>query len=172
MTDDAADPWPTELRLHKDRKTLTVAFDNGPILRSQRRILRVKSPSAEVQGIRRTSVKPSPKEDVAILEVLRSQLRRATRLRRPALDRHLQLGLPACAGRAPRRNWQITSTISRARACQMTDGRGRRQTTEDGWAPSPSVICHLSSVVCFFAKLCADRGERAVFVCCSLNPSA
>ena len=23
----ATNPWPTELRLHKDRKTLTVAFD-------------------------------------------------------------------------------------------------------------------------------------------------
>jgi len=26
---NASQPWPTELRLHKDRKTLTSAFDNG-----------------------------------------------------------------------------------------------------------------------------------------------
>ncbi len=25
----APEPWPTELRLHKDRKTLTIAFDSG-----------------------------------------------------------------------------------------------------------------------------------------------
>ena len=34
----ATNPWPTELRLHKDRKTLTVAFDNGESFRSRRRI--------------------------------------------------------------------------------------------------------------------------------------
>ena len=42
--------WPTELRLHKDRKTLTVAFDNGESFDLAAEYLRVKSPSAEVQG--------------------------------------------------------------------------------------------------------------------------
>ena len=29
MSGEASTPWPTELRLHKDRKTLTIAFDTG-----------------------------------------------------------------------------------------------------------------------------------------------
>src|SRR6516164_7287671 len=48
MTDAA--PWPTELRLHKDRKALTIAFDNGETFDLSAEYLRVKSPSAEVQG--------------------------------------------------------------------------------------------------------------------------
>ena len=47
MTDT---PWPTELRLHKDRKTLTVVFDGGERFDLPAEYLRVKSPSAEVQG--------------------------------------------------------------------------------------------------------------------------
>jgi DUF971 family protein len=43
-------PWPTELRLHKDRKTLTVAFDSGESFDLAAEYLRVRSPSAEVQG--------------------------------------------------------------------------------------------------------------------------
>lgn len=43
-------PWPTELRLHKDRKTLTVAFDGGERYDLAAEYLRVRSPSAEVQG--------------------------------------------------------------------------------------------------------------------------
>jgi DUF971 family protein len=48
MTDDT--PWPTELRLRKDRKALTVAFDNGERYELTAEYLRVRSPSAEVQG--------------------------------------------------------------------------------------------------------------------------
>ena len=42
--------WPTELRLHKDRKILTVAFDSGESFDLEAEYLRVCSPSAEVQG--------------------------------------------------------------------------------------------------------------------------
>jgi DUF971 family protein len=45
-----SDPWPTELRLHKDRKALTVAFDDGASFELPAEYLRVRSPSAEVQG--------------------------------------------------------------------------------------------------------------------------
>lgn len=45
-----SEPWPTELRLHKDKKTLTVAFDNGERFDLAAEYLRVMSPSAEVQG--------------------------------------------------------------------------------------------------------------------------
>ncbi len=43
-------PWPTELRLHKDRKALTVVFDSGESFELPAEYLRVRSPSAEVQG--------------------------------------------------------------------------------------------------------------------------
>jgi len=43
-------PWPSELRLRKDRKVLTVSFDNGESFDLLAEYLRVRSPSAEVQG--------------------------------------------------------------------------------------------------------------------------
>lgn len=42
--------WPTELRLAKDRKTLTIAFEDGAAHALPAEYLRVMSPSAEVQG--------------------------------------------------------------------------------------------------------------------------
>ena len=43
-------PWPTEVRLHKDRRTLSVRFDDGVAHDLSAEMLRVMSPSAEVQG--------------------------------------------------------------------------------------------------------------------------
>jgi DUF971 family protein len=63
-------PWPTELRLHKDRKTLAVTFDSGEGFELAAEYLRVRSPSAEVQGhspAERRVV--AGKHDVQILEV-------------------------------------------------------------------------------------------------------
>jgi DUF971 family protein len=63
-------PWPTELRLHKDRKVLAVAFDNGEKFDLAAEYLRVKSPSAEVQGHSPDERKTVPgKKNVMILEV-------------------------------------------------------------------------------------------------------
>ena len=45
-----AEPWPTELKLSKDRRLLTVAFDDGLRFELPAEFLRVLSPSAEVQG--------------------------------------------------------------------------------------------------------------------------
>jgi DUF971 family protein len=63
-------PWPTELRLRKDRKILTVAFDDGEKFDLPAEYLRVCSPSAEVQGHspseRRTV---AGKQNVEILEL-------------------------------------------------------------------------------------------------------
>jgi DUF971 family protein len=70
MVDEAAKPWPTELRLHKDRKTLTVTFDNGEHFDLAAEYLRVRSPSAEVQGHSPDERKTvAGKRNVAILEV-------------------------------------------------------------------------------------------------------
>jgi DUF971 family protein len=63
-------PWPTELRLAKDRKTLTVTFDSGESFTLAAEYLRVVSPSAEVQGHSPDERKTVPgKRDVAILEI-------------------------------------------------------------------------------------------------------
>jgi DUF971 family protein len=63
-------PWPSELRLAKDRKTLTVAFDSGEHFVLAAEYLRVLSPSAEVQGHSPDERKTVPgKRDVAILEI-------------------------------------------------------------------------------------------------------
>jgi DUF971 family protein len=45
-----AEPWPTELRLDKDKRVLTVTFDDGQSFALPAELLRVLSPSAEVQG--------------------------------------------------------------------------------------------------------------------------
>ena len=47
---DMADAFPTELRVSKDRTQLTVAFDDGSSYALAAELLRVLSPSAEVQG--------------------------------------------------------------------------------------------------------------------------
>ena len=76
MTDATASPmtsadiWPTELRLAKDRRTLSIAFDNGENYALAAEYLRVKSPSAEVQGHAPEERKTVPgKRDVAIMEI-------------------------------------------------------------------------------------------------------
>lgn len=43
-------PWPTEIRLRKDRRGLLVRFDDGSDYELAAELLRVLSPSAEVQG--------------------------------------------------------------------------------------------------------------------------
>ena len=45
-----SDIWPTELRIAPDKKTLIVTFDNGEHHDLSAEMLRVMSPSAEVQG--------------------------------------------------------------------------------------------------------------------------
>ncbi|KJF70504.1 gamma-butyrobetaine hydroxylase-like domain-containing protein [Agrobacterium arsenijevicii] len=45
-----SDAWPTELLVSKDRRQLTVSFDDGSAFRLPAEMLRVLSPSAEVQG--------------------------------------------------------------------------------------------------------------------------
>jgi DUF971 family protein len=42
--------WPTEIRLSKDKRTLSVAFEDGRSFALPAEYLRVLSPSAEVQG--------------------------------------------------------------------------------------------------------------------------
>jgi DUF971 family protein len=43
-------PWPTEIRVSADKKTLTVCYESGRMDALPAEFLRVMSPSAEVQG--------------------------------------------------------------------------------------------------------------------------
>ena len=62
--------WPTEIRLLKNRKSLVVSFDSGEQFQLSAEYLRVKSPSAEVQGHSPSERKTVPgKRYVQILEV-------------------------------------------------------------------------------------------------------
>ena len=63
-------PWPIEIRLNRDRKALTVRFDDGVDHSLPAEYLRVLSPSAEVQGHSREQRKTVPgKKDVSISAV-------------------------------------------------------------------------------------------------------
>jgi len=63
-------PWPTEIRLSKDRRTLSVAFESGERYDLSAELLRVTSPSAEVQGHSEAERKTvGGKRNVAILRV-------------------------------------------------------------------------------------------------------
>ncbi len=63
-------PWPSELRLSRDKKALNVAFEGGESFALPAEYLRVKSPSAEVQGHSPDERKTVPgKRNVMILEV-------------------------------------------------------------------------------------------------------
>ena len=44
------DVWPTEIRLLADKRVLALAFDDGSRVAVPAELLRVESPSAEVQG--------------------------------------------------------------------------------------------------------------------------
>lgn len=47
---EGAAPWPVELRYARSDKTLHIAFDDGSAFALPAELLRVESPSAEVQG--------------------------------------------------------------------------------------------------------------------------
>lgn len=69
MSDETA-PWPIEIRLAKDKKSLTIAFSDGFLAELPAEMLRVMSPSAEVQGHTPDERKTVPgKRDVMILAV-------------------------------------------------------------------------------------------------------
>jgi DUF971 family protein len=63
-------PWPTEIRLSADKRTLSVAFEDGARYDLAAELLRVRSPSAEVQGHSPDQRKTVPgKREVMILGV-------------------------------------------------------------------------------------------------------
>jgi len=67
---DVTQAWPVEIRLLKDRRTLVVSFDDGVEFSLPAELLRVTSPSAEVQGHSEAQRKTvGGKRNVTILSV-------------------------------------------------------------------------------------------------------
>ena len=67
---NTAPAWPVEIRLPKDRRTLHVSFDDGAAFSLPAELLRVTSPSAEVQGHSEAQRKTvGGKRNVGILSV-------------------------------------------------------------------------------------------------------
>jgi DUF971 family protein len=63
-------PWPVEIRVRRAEKALEVDFDDGASFRYPAELLRVESPSAEVQGHSPTQkVTLGGKRDVGIREL-------------------------------------------------------------------------------------------------------
>lgn len=50
MSDATNNAWPTEIRVSQDKRTLTIGFDDGGEFSIPAEMMRVLSPSAEVQG--------------------------------------------------------------------------------------------------------------------------
>jgi DUF971 family protein len=66
----APSPWPTEVKLRKDKRALSLTFENGEAYVFPAEFLRVHSPSAEVQGHSPDERKTiGGKRDVAVIEV-------------------------------------------------------------------------------------------------------
>jgi DUF971 family protein len=62
--------WPTELRLAKDRRSLTISFEDGTSFVLPAEYLRVESPSAEVQGHNPDErITVAGKREIGIMEV-------------------------------------------------------------------------------------------------------
>jgi DUF971 family protein len=67
---EPAAPWPTEIRLNRARNALSVGFDDGTLYELPAEMLRVLSPSAEVQGHSPEQRRTVPgKKDVVITAV-------------------------------------------------------------------------------------------------------
>ena len=70
MTDDHPRVWPIEIRCNKKRNKLNIHFDNGDQVELSAELLRIESPSAEVQG-HGPGQKQTPrnKQDVTISKI-------------------------------------------------------------------------------------------------------
>jgi DUF971 family protein len=65
-----AEPWPTEIRLLDNGRSLRMTFDDGASFTMSAELLRVRSPSAEVQGHSPSDKKTvGGKRNVAIIAV-------------------------------------------------------------------------------------------------------
>ena len=69
-TDDHLRLWPTEIRCNTERNKLSMRFDNGDQVELSAELLRIESPSAEVQGHGPGQKQtPRDKQDVTITKI-------------------------------------------------------------------------------------------------------
>ena len=78
-------PWPTELRLTKAKDELTIAFEDGARFELPAEMLRVMSPSAEVQG-------HSPEQRVLVAGKARVRITAVDRVGNYAVKLHFDDG--------------------------------------------------------------------------------
>ena len=70
LTDESTQIWPIEIRCNEERNKLNVHFDNGDFVELSAELLRVESPSAEVQGHGPGQKKtPLDKQNVTITKI-------------------------------------------------------------------------------------------------------
>ena len=50
MDDHSTKYWPLQIRVNSEEKLLEIEFDNGKLFKMSSELLRVESPSAEIQG--------------------------------------------------------------------------------------------------------------------------
>ena len=95
-------PQPTAITAHQQSRVLEVGFADGAQFRIPFELMRVYSPSAEVQGHGPgQEVLQTGKREVELSALgARGQLRRAAALLRRPQHRHLLLGLPVLPGLA------------------------------------------------------------------------
>jgi DUF971 family protein len=69
VSDQAATPWPTDIRVKRRDRVLEIDFDDGHRFALPAELLRVESPSAEVQGHGEGKQLVAGKRDVGIVDV-------------------------------------------------------------------------------------------------------
>ena len=106
---NADPPSPLEIRLAKDRRTLTVVFDDGASFDLSAELLRVTSPSAEVQGHSESERKTiGGKRNVEILLAIMRYASVSMTCTRPAyFPGHSCMGSGAMPGGYSSRIWMI-----------------------------------------------------------------
>lgn len=71
ITSTPQDIWPVEIRCNAERNKLTIRFENHEDIELSAELLRVESPSAEVQGHGPDQkITPLGKQDVTITQIL------------------------------------------------------------------------------------------------------
>ena len=127
MTGSGAGPWPLEIRVKRAEQALEVDFDDGATFRYPAELLRVESPSAEVQGH-----SPSQKVTLAGKRERRHHRARAGRqlrgqgdLRRRPQHRHLLLALSLPSGREQARSGRPISTALAAQGLTALSASAR-----------------------------------------------
>ena len=69
MNEPETKPWPTGIRVRRQERRLEIDFDDGSSFKLPAELLRVESPSAEVQGHGEGKTIVAGKSDVAIADV-------------------------------------------------------------------------------------------------------